>query len=96
MTEVNTWLANLTADAVIRASCNIDMDNIARKARGEPPHPVLDTYRQIGPSSPALAKPWQSKAALERRFEALKAKLEDLVEGLVEATRRCGCAVVSA
>jgi hypothetical protein len=31
---VNNWLACMTADAVIKAACNVDMDNIARCARG--------------------------------------------------------------
>jgi hypothetical protein len=35
VTGVNNWLACMTADAVIKAACNVDMDNIARRARGE-------------------------------------------------------------
>lgn len=34
MTGVNDWLACMTADAVIKAACNVDMDNIVRRARG--------------------------------------------------------------
>lgn len=35
ITGVNNWLACMTADAVIKATCNVDMDNIARRARGK-------------------------------------------------------------
>ncbi|WIA11150.1 hypothetical protein OEZ85_011289 [Tetradesmus obliquus] len=101
VTGVNNWLACMTADAVIKAACNVDMDNIARRARGEPAHPILETFRRLGSINPALAKPWQvvglanflnpfydTKAGQERMYSQLKGQLQGMVEQLIEQTRR--------
>ncbi|KAF6264212.1 cytochrome P450 [Scenedesmus sp. NREL 46B-D3] len=101
VTGVNNWLACLTADAVIKAACNVDMDNIARRARDEPVHPILEMFRRLGAINPATAKPWQvvglanylnpfydTQAGQERLFNQLKGQLQGMVEELVEQTRR--------
>eukprot|EP00882_Tetradesmus_deserticola_P009550 GHRQ01010084.1.p1 GENE.GHRQ01010084.1~~GHRQ01010084.1.p1 ORF type:complete len:489 (+),score=219.99 GHRQ01010084.1:196-1662(+) len=101
VTGVNNWLACLTADAVIKAACNVDMDNIARRARDEPAHPILETFRRLGAINPATAKPWQvvglanylnpfydTEAGQERLYNQLKVQLQGMVEQLVEETRR--------
>lgn len=62
---------------------------------------MLETYRQFGAVSPATSKPWQvvgwanylnplynTAAGQEKAFQALKSKLQGLVEELVEQTRR--------
>lgn len=67
---------------------------------GEPVHPILETYRQIGRISPATAKPWEvvgwsnylnpfydTAAGRERKFEELKGALQEMVADLVEQTR---------
>jgi hypothetical protein len=48
VTHINEWLADMTSDAVVKAACGVDMHNIQRKGRGEPDHPLLAAWRELG------------------------------------------------
>ena len=93
------FLTALTADAVVKCAIGLDMRNVARLSRGEPPHAFIPAFRfglkyaaggATSSDLPAAVRynPLVSNArALSDKYEDAKRTCAEIVEDMVERTR---------
>ena len=93
------FLTALTADAVVKCAIGLDMRNVARLSRGEPPHAFIPAFRfglkyaaggATSSDLPAAVRynPLVSNArALSEKYEDAKRTCAEIVEDMVERTR---------
>ena len=79
--DANDWLTCMTADAVCKASMDVDMRNVERKGKGEELHPFLKSFRHCV----AYSKGQEQDIA---RFEEEKKIGSEFIKDLVERTRK--------
>jgi cytochrome P450 len=79
--DANDWLTCMTADAVCKASMDVDMRNVERKGKGEELHPFIKSFRHCV----AYTKGQEKDVA---RYEYENKVGKEFVKDLVERTRK--------